>query len=989
MRGPTVRTDKTWRRTRDVSACSPKETVPKPLVIVESPAKAKTIEGFLGRDKVRVIASYGHIRDLPSSAKEVPKSVTDREVRRLGIDVKDHFAPVYVVPEKKKEYVRALKEALKDASELYLATDEDREGEAISWHVLEILKPKVPVKRMVFHEITQQAIEDAIENWRDLDMKLVEAQEGRRILDRLFGYEMSLVTRRRAGGASSAGRVQSVAARLVVERERERMAFRAASYWDLQGAFAVDHSTGAAAAAAATFSAGLVTVDGRRLATGKDFDAATGQLAAASDVALLDEADAAALAAKLEGASFRVESVETKAFAERPKPPFTTSTLQQEAGRKLNFSAARAMSIAQKLYENGHITYMRTDSTNLSEQAISAARRQIGALYGDEYLPAQPRTYRGKVKNAQEAHEAIRPAGDAMRVPDDLAAELHTSDERRLYELIWKRAIASQMADARVRRVTAKLGASTSPDSQPDAQHVVFNATGRTIEFPGYLRAYVEGADDPDAELEDREAILPPLAEGDAVECRELTPSGHTTQPPARYTEASLVKELEERGIGRPSTYASVIDTLLRRDYVWKKGNAMVPSWTAFAKQQLLERHFSHLIDYEFTATMEEALDAIARGEGEAEKWLHAFWFGDDGPGLSELIDEEHLATIDPADVNAVHIGRDADGNEIIVRVWNNGASVLRGEDKAPVPVELCPDELTIEKAEELIKEGSGGPRVLGEDPETGMPVLALTGRYGPFVQLGEMEDGAKEKPKRGSLLEGMTPNTVTLEDALQILSLPRVVGSDPEGNEIIALNGRYGPYLKKDTDSRSLETEAQLFSVTVEQAEALFAQPKRRGGRTKAPIGELGPHPETGVPVRVLDGRFGPYVTDGTINATVPRGVDPASIDLEQGVELLREREARGPVTKKTAKKGATKKAAKKSPAGKSSKTPPKAPPKTTTRVVKKGTSSRAKAAKAATKKAAAARTSEPAAIASTETPTEAMAPMPVPAPEASPSDG
>ena len=958
--------------------------MPKPLVIVESPAKAKTIEGFLGRDKVRVIASYGHIRDLPSSAKEVPKSVTDREVRRLGIDVKDHFAPVYVVPEKKKEYVRALKEALKDASELYLATDEDREGEAISWHVLEILKPKVPVKRMVFHEITQQAIEDAIENWRDLDMKLVEAQEGRRILDRLFGYEMSLVTRRRAGGASSAGRVQSVAARLVVERERERMAFRAASYWDLQGAFATETASSSGATGTnATFSAGLITVDGRRLATGKDFDAATGELAATADVALLDEAGAAALAVKLEGASFRVESVETKAFAERPKPPFTTSTLQQEAGRKLNFSAARAMSIAQKLYENGHITYMRTDSTNLSEQAVSAARRQIGTLYGDEYLPTQPRTYRGKVKNAQEAHEAIRPAGDAMRVPEDLAAELHTSDERRLYELIWKRAIASQMADARVRRVTAKLGATTRPDSQPDAQHVVFNATGRTIEFPGYLRAYVEGADDPDAELEDREAILPPLAEGDAVECRELTPAGHTTQPPARYTEASLVKELEERGIGRPSTYASVIDTLLRRDYVWKKGNAMVPSWTAFAKLQLLERHFSHLIDYEFTATMEEALDAIARGEGEAEKWLHAFWFGDDAPGLSELIDEEHLATIDPADVNAVHIGHDADGNEIIVRVWSNGASVLRGDEKAPVPVELCPDELTIEKAEELIKEGSGGPRVLGEDPETGMPVLVLSGRFGPFVQLGEMEEGSKEKPKRGSLLEGMTPNTVMLEDALQILSLPRVVGSDPEGNEIIALNGRYGPYLKKGTDSRSLETEAQLFSVTVEQAEGLFAQPKRRGGRTKAPIGDLGPHPETGVPVRVLDGRFGPYVTDGTINATVPRGVDPASIDLEQGVELLREREARGPVVKKTTKK-ATKKSATKKKATKKSAT---SPPKTTTRVVKKGTSSRAKAAKAATKKAAAARTREPAAVGSTEMPAGA-ADATASAPDSSPSD-
>ncbi len=917
--------------------------MPKPLVIVESPAKAKTIEGFLGRENVRVIASYGHIRDLPGSAKAVPASVTDKEVRRLGVDVNHHFEPVWVVPENKKQYVKAIKDAVKDASELYLATDEDREGEAISWHILQTVKvPKgVPVKRMVFHEITAQAIAEAFEQGRELDEKLVEAYQGRRVLDRLFGYEMSLVTRRRAGGASSAGRVQSVAARLVVERERERMAFRAASYWDLQATF---HSGDA------DFGAGLVAVDGRRLAVGKDFEATTGQLKESADVALLDEAAATDLAARVRDVPYRVDSVETKAFTERPRPPFTTSTIQQEAARKLGFSAARTMSIAQKLYENGHITYMRTDSTNLSGQAVSAARTQIRALYGEDYLPAEPRAYKGKVKNAQEAHEAIRPAGDQMRVPDDLAAELHSSDERRLYELVWKRTVACQMADARVRRVTARLVATASGVGEV----VTFQATGRTIEFPGYLRAYVEGADDPEAELDDREALLPPLAEGDAAQCTTLDPSGHTTQPPARYTEASLVKELEERGIGRPSTYASVIETLLRRDYVWKKGSALVPSWTAFAKQQLLERHFSQLIDYEFTATMEEALDAIARGEGEAEKWLHAFWFGDGTPGLKELVDDEHLATIDPAVVNAVHIGHDDQGREILVRVWNNGASVVREaeEERAPVPVDLCPDELTIAKAEELIKEGSGGPRVLGTDPETGLPVMSLTGRFGPFVQLGEMEEGSKEKPKRGSLLEGMTANTVTLEDALQILRLPRVVGSDAEGNEITALNGRYGPYLKKGTDSRSLETEAQLFTVTVEQAEVLFAQPKRRGGRTKAPIGELGPHPESGAPVRVLDGRFGPYVTDGTINATVPRGVDPASIDLEQGVELLREREARGPAVKKATKKKALKKTTKKTAKKRASKGPA---PKTTTRVVKKGTSARAKAAKKSAAKATA----------------------------------
>ena len=878
----------------------------KTLVIVESPAKAKTIEGFLGRGEYQVLASRGHIRDLPSSAKQVPKSVTDPEIRRLGIDVNNHFEPVYVVVDKKRDVVKELRAALKNADEVLLATDEDREGEAISWHVLEVLKPSVPVKRLVFHEITAPAIADALANPRDLDMRLVEAQEGRRKLDRLFGYEMSVVTRRRAGGATSAGRVQSVAARLVVERERARMAFRAATYWDLAGTFS---------ARDAEFPAGLAALDGKRLATGRDFEPTTGRLADGADVALLDEAAATALAEGLSDRPYRVESVESKAQTERPKAPFTTSTLQQEAGRKLNFTAARTMAVAQGLYEHGYITYMRTDATYLSDQAITAARNQIRALYGDDYLPSEPRQYRGKVKNAQEAHEAIRPAGDAMRVPDDLAGELST-DERRVYDLIWKRTVACQMADAKVRRVTVRL-----TTTAPSGQEATFQATGRTIEFPGYLRAYVEGADDPDAELEDREVVLPSLEEGDAVECKNLEPSSHTTQPPARYTEASLVKELEERGIGRPSTYAVVIDTLLRRDYVWKKGSALVPTWTAFAKQQLLERYFSHLIDYEFTATMEEALDAIARGEGEAEKWLHAFWFGNGETGLKDLVNEDHLATIDPAEVNAVPIGHDAQGNEIIVRVWNNGASVVRGEERAPVPVDLAPDELDVAKAEELLEKGAAGPRVLGNDPETGLPVLTLTGRYGPFVQLGESLDGAKEKPKRASLLSDMEVDTVTLDQALALLSLPRTVGVGADGVEITAQNGRYGPYLKKGTDSRSLETEPELFTVTLPQAEALFAQPKRRGRRTKPPIAELGAHPESGAAVRVLDGRYGPYVTDGELNATVPRGVDPASVDLEQAVELLRERAARGPATK---------------PAKRTAKR--KKPPSTTRRTVRKG---------------------------------------------------
>jgi DNA topoisomerase-1 len=908
-------------------------------VIVESPAKAKTIEGFLGRSNARVIASYGHVRDLPSSAKEVPKSVTDKEVRRLGIDVDNHFEPVYVVPEAKKDRVKDLKAAVKDASEIYLATDEDREGEAISWHVLQILKPGVPVKRMVFHEITREAIEDALENWRDLDMKLVEAQEGRRILDRLFGYEMSLVARRRAGGASSAGRVQSVAARLVVERERARMAFRAATYWDVDARFSAHDSE---------FPGSLVMLDDRRLATGKDFDPATGRLAEGSGAALLDEATVVALAESLRDQPFRVSSVEQRSQTERPKAPFTTSTIQQEAARKLGFSAARTMAVAQKLYENGHITYMRTDSTNLSEQAITAARNQIRRLYGDEYMPAEPRRYQRKVKNAQEAHEAIRPAGDAMILPEDLARQLSSSDEQRLYELVWKRTVACQMADARVRRVTARLQATVPGDGRV----ATFQATGRTIEFPGYLRAYVEGADDPDAELEDRESILPPLEEGDEVECRELTPAGHTTQPPARYTEASLVKELEERGIGRPSTYASVLETLLRRDYVWKKGSALVPSWTAFAKLQLLERHFPHLIDYEFTATMEEALDAIARGEAEAEKWLHTFWFGNGQAGLRELVDEDHLATIDPAVVNAIHIGDDAQGRQILVRVWNNGASVERAgtDEKGPVPFDIAPDELSIAKAEELIEKGSMGPRVLGDDPETGHPVLVLTGRYGPFVQLGELDESIKEKPKRASLFSTMEPETITLDEALAMLSLPRTVGLAEDGTETLALNGRYGPYLKRGTDTRSLEREEQLLTISMAESDALFAQPKQRGRRTKAPIAELGAHPESGAAVRVLDGRYGPYVTDGSVNATVPRGVEPESIDLEQAVELLREREARGPAKKR----GATKKAGPGKKAGKTAKkstkrtSKRKSPPRTTTRVVKKGTAAKKAKAKA-----------------------------------------
>ncbi len=902
----------------------------KPLVIVESKAKAKTIEGFLGRDRYVVMASIGHVRDLPYGAKQAPKDVTDPEVRRLGIDVHNHFAPIYVVPDNKRQVVSELRAALKDASELYLATDEDREGEAISWHLLEVLKPRVPVKRMVFHEITQDAIAAAIDNWRELDMKLVEAQEGRRVLDRLVGYEVSNVAFRRIGPGTSAGRVQSVATRLVVDRERARMAFRAADYWDLEGTFAA-HGT--------AFPATLVAVDGRRVASGRDFDANTGALNAGADVTLLDAPAAHALADGLADQPFRVTSIETRTVVERPRAPFMTSTLQQEAGRKLGFSAARTMHVAQGLYERGLITYMRTDSTSLAGQAIDAARSRIRALYGPEYLPDSPREYRRKVKNAQEAHEAIRPAGDQMRTVDDLGGELHNADERRLYDLIWKRTVACQMADARIRRVSLRMEATATT-----GEVAAFAASGRTIEFPGYLRAYVEGADDPDAELEDREAILPPLEEGATVACNELRAVGHTTQPPARYTEASLVKELEERGIGRPSTYASVIDTIVnKRDYVWKKGSALVPSWTAFAKVQLLERYFGHLIDYEFTATMEEALDAIARGEGEAEKWLHSFYFGNGQVGLRELVADDYVATIDKAEVNAVRIGVDDDGRELLVRVWPNGANLERGEEKAPVPADLAPDELTPARVDEILARGAGGPRALGEDPETQLPVLVLNGRFGPFVQLGELEDGSKEKPKRASLLSGMDPDTIGLDEALALLSLPRVVGVGADGQEITAQNGRFGPYLRKGTDSRSLESDGRLFTVTLEEAEALFAMPKQRGRAAKPPLADLGAHPESGTPVRVLDGRFGPYVTDGATNASLPRGTSPEELTLEQAVELLRERAARAPASgrkaaKKTAKK-TVKKAAKKTTKKVAKKTLTGGVPQTTARVVRKGT--------------------------------------------------
>jgi DNA topoisomerase-1 len=880
--------------------------VSKPLVIVESPAKARTIARFLGSAYV-VESSVGHIRDLPRGAEEVPAALKGEPWARLGVDVDRDFEPLYVVAKNKKQIVTNLKRLLKDADELYLATDEDREGESIAWHLLEVLSPpkRVSVRRMVFHEITAPAIQAALANPRDLDEQLVDAQEARRILDRLYGYEVSPVLWRKVLPKLSAGRVQSVACRILVERERARMRFRSASYAGVEGIFAKG---------AGRFGATLVSVDGTRLVTGKDFDE-TGQLgSAAASVLVLDHAGAAGLADRLRDAPFTVRSVDEKPYRRSPYPPFMTSTLQQEAGRKLRYTAQRTMSTAQRLYENGYITYMRTDSTNLSETAVAAARRQAGELYGPDYVPAQPRRYDKKVKNAQEAHEAIRPAGDSFRTPDQVAKELGP-DERALYELIWKRTVASQMADARGRSMQVRLGATSS-----SGEDAVFSAAGKTIEFPGFLRAYVEGSDDPEADLEDREVRLPALAAGDAVDAVALDPKDHTTSPPSRYTEASLVKALEEMGVGRPSTYASILGTIQDRGYVWKKGSALVPSWTAFAVVTLLERHFSNLVDYAFTARMEDDLDNIANGGEKRVPWLSRFYFGSVTPsgettGLKAMVND-HLDEIDPREVNAIPLGKDAEGREIAVRVGKYGPYLSRDGETAPVPEGIAPDELTVARAEEMLAKPSGD-RVLGTDPASEVPVIVREGRYGPYVQLGDADGGAKTKPRTASLFKRMSLETLTLDDALQLLTIPRVLGHDPaDGQEISAQNGRYGPYVKKGTDSRSLDDEDRLFTVTLDEALALLAVPKARGGRAAAaePLRELGPDPVSGNVVTVREGRFGPYVTDGTDNASLRVGDSVEAVTLERAAELLQARRDRGPAKPRKTTKAV--KTAKKAPA-------------------------------------------------------------------------
>ena len=870
----------------------------KSLVIVESPAKARTISKFLGRD-FKVEASIGHVRDLPQGAKEVPEKYKGEEWAYLGVNVNEDFTPVYIVPAKKKQQVTKLRQALKDAKDLYLATDEDREGEAISWHLCELLNPKVPVRRLVFHEITEEAIREALANPREIDDQLVRAQETRRILDRLYGYEVSPLLWRKVGPRLSAGRVQSVAVRLIVERERERMAFVTATYWDLLGTFAADKE----------FKATLVSVDGRDIPSGKDFDSSTGRLKNERFL-LLDQPQAEQLAERLLGAKFRVTALEDKPYTTKPYPPFTTSTLQQEANRKLGFTARRTMQVAQSLYENGYISYMRTDSTNLAQVAVDAARDLVRSEYGEQYLYDQPRVYKSKVKNAQEAHEAIRPAGHPFRLPETLRSEL-PDDQYRLFELIWKRTIASQMADARGRRIIVTL----------EGGGAVFQVSGKTIEFPGYLRAYVEGSDDPQADLADQERLLPSLQLHQDVDCSDLEAKEHTTQPPARYSEASLTRTLEEMGIGRPSTYASIIETILARDYVFKKNNALVPTWVAFSVAKLLEEHLPSLIDYQFTAQMEDYLDAISRGEAGHLEYLRHFYFGDGDPGLKDQLHEK-IKEVDARDIGRFEIGTPTDGDyrePILVRVGRYGPFLEQGERRATIPADTPPDELTIARALELLEQSQRVEEPLGVCPDTGKPVYIKQGRFGPYVQLGSTDDD--EKPKNASLLKGMDPGQIDLETALKLLSLPRSLGPHPQtGNEIIVHNGRYGPYIKCAEETRSLPTDMSPLDLTMEQALHLLAQEKTGGRRArvvKEPIKQFEASPVTGEPVKLLEGRYGPYVTDGTTNASVPKGVAPDSVTFEQALELLADRavQAPGGGRKKTAKKKA---AAKKAPAKK-----------------------------------------------------------------------
>ncbi|MCC6492211.1 MAG: type I DNA topoisomerase [Pirellulales bacterium] len=862
------------------------------LVIVESPAKAKTIGKYLGKN-FRVEASIGHVRDLPQGAKQVPAEYKGEPWANLGVNVNDRFTPIYVVPPGKTKQIKLLKDQLKGANALYLATDEDREGEAISWHLLELLKPKVPVHRLVFHEITKDAIEEALRGPRQVDEGLVRAQETRRIVDRLYGYEVSPLLWRKVRPKLSAGRVQSVAVRLIVERERERMAFVSATWWDLLGLFAKTDRQ--------TLEATLVSVDGRRIPAGKDFDSSIGRLKNA-DLMLLDGPAADALAARIRSGQFRVAGVEDKPYTTRPYPPFTTSTLQQEANRKLGFTARRTMQVAQSLYENGHITYMRTDSTNLASVAVDDARRLVAENYGKEVLPAEARLYRSKVKNAQEAHEAIRPAGHPFELPEAMRSQF-SSDEFRLFDMIWKRTIASQMADARGRRISITI----------EGEGCVFQVSGKTIDFSGYLRAYVEGSDDPSAELADQERILPSVEIGEPLNCTSLEAKEHSTQPPARFSEAALTKALEERGIGRPSTYASIIDTILARNYVFKKQNALVPTWVAFSVVQLMEEHLGALVDYQFTAQMEDDLDAISRGEQESVNYLERFYFGDGRPGLKKQL-EHKIDEIDPARIGRILIGKPPGGEAVYVRVGRYSPFVEQGDRTASLPEEMPPDEVTLETALKLLDQAKQGEDPLGVCPDTGKPVYLKVGRFGPYVQRGTPED--EEKPQNASLLKGMNPSEIDLATALKLLSLPRTLGAHPEnGKSIVAHNGRFGPYVKCGDDTRSLPAGVSPLDVTQQQAIELLAQPKTRGRGAAAKREPLRvfdkPSPATEKPIQILDGRYGAYVTDGETNVSLRKGMSVEELSFDEAVAMLAEKAAQGPPKKKASRKVAAKKAA------------------------------------------------------------------------------
>jgi DNA topoisomerase-1 len=890
------------------------------LVIVESPRKARTIAGFLGKGYT-VESSIGHIRDMPDKAAEIPTKYRGEAWARLGVDVDHDFQPLYVVNSDKKQQVTKLKQLLKNADELLLATDEDREGEAIAWHLMEELKPRVPAKRMVFHEITPEAIAQAVASPRDVDQGLVEAYQTRRVLDRLYGYELSPVLWKKVMPQLSAGRVQSVAVRLVVDRERERIAFRPAQYWDLEAEFAKAAAEAEieAAGVVSSFTATLVSVDGRRVAQGRDFNS-VGELrgadAAGEDgrgrLLHLHGAAAGALRDRLASASFSVKSVERKPYRRSPYAPFRTTTLQQEASRKLGFSAKYTMQMAQRLYENGHITYMRTDSVTLSQTALNAARAQARQLYGAEYVPDAPRIYDSKVKSAQEAHEAIRPAGDEFKTP---AQSGLSGDELRLYELVWKRTVASQMKDATGESVSVRVlgqadaherilvgvpgpaALANGADSIP-GREAEFGASGKVISFHGFLKAYVEGADDPDAELDDNQRRLPPLVEREPLRAIGLQPAEHATRPPARFTEATLIKELEDRAIGRPSTYASIIGTILDRGYVFKKGSALVPSFVAFAVVTLLERHFAHLVDYEFTAKMEDALDDIANGEAERVPWLRRFYFGADGEeGLKEMVSD--LSEIDARDVSSFPLA----GTDIVVRVGRYGPYLERDGQRVNVPEGTAPDELTPEFAAELLDRPSGD-KILGSDPETGKTIVAKAGRFGPYVtELADEDAPGNAKPRTASLLKSMDLDSVTLDDALRLLTLPRTLG-DVDGEPVTVQNGRYGPYVKRSTESRSLESEDQMFTITLDEAKELLAQPKPRGRAARAaaapPLRELGEDSASGKPIVLREGRFGPYVTDGETNASLRKGDTIESITPQRAVELLAERRAAAPAAKR-----------------------------------------------------------------------------------------